>query len=162
MGTFYNEFYGICARNVLEKRNPLGAQVPRMTASRTQYARYNKLVYNFLHDIDTLRIHESSLHSSFHLSPLSPTHFNTLSNLRPFSLFSLHHRIILTKIQTHTVNTMPFIRRGVISLPFKHMSQMSPTIATHDFRPCHPKTAIRMSRYSTGYAIEICRPSAAG
>ena len=41
------------------------------------------------------------------------------------------------------------------------MAQMPTTITAHNLRPGHPEHVIHMPRHSTGYTVEICRPSAA-
>ena len=66
------------------------------------------------------------------------------------------------KLNTHTINAMPLIRRCIIPLALKYMSKMSPTICTHNLRPTHPKSAIFMSYNGTWYRVEKRRPAAAG
>ena len=71
-------------------------------------------------------------------------------------------RIILPKLNTNTIDTMPLIRGRIIPLPLEHMSQMATTITAHDLRPFHAERAVRMSRHCTWDAVEIRRPAAAG
>ena len=70
--------------------------------------------------------------------------------------------LLLSKLQTNAIHTMPLIRRRGISLALEHMPQMAPTFTAHDLRPRHPKRAIRMPRHSARNAVEIRRPPAAG
>jgi len=72
------------------------------------------------------------------------------------------HRIILIKLQTNTIDTMPLIRRRRISLPLKHMSQMPSTITAHNLDPLHAKRLIRVAGDSSRHGIEKSRPTAAG
>ena len=56
---------------------------------------------------------------------------------------------------------MSFVRRRSISFAFEDMPKMTTAFTAHDFRAAHAKSAISMPRDSTGYAIEVCRPTAA-
>jgi hypothetical protein len=68
--------------------------------------------------------------------------------------------VILTKLQTNPVNTMPLIRRRIVSLSLKHMPQMAPTVTAHDLRPLHAKGAVRMPRHGTRDAVKVRGPPA--
>ena len=57
---------------------------------------------------------------------------------------------------------MPLISRRRIPLSLKHMTQMPPTITTHNLRPLHPKRPIHMPRHSSGDSVKESRPSAPG
>lgn len=70
-------------------------------------------------------------------------------------------RIILGKLQADTIHTVPLVRRCRIALSFEDMAQVPTAIATHDFRPLHAESAVRVSRHRTWDGIKICRPAAA-
>jgi len=72
------------------------------------------------------------------------------------------NRIILIKLDTNTINTMPLIRRRRIPLPLNHMPQMPTAITTHNLRPLHPKRAVRVPGHGARHGVEEGRPAAAG
>ena len=95
-----------------------------------------------------------------HLSSLISHH------LLQQTLINLHHRLsslplvsILLKPQANTIHTMPLIRGRRIPLSLEHMSQMSPTVTAHDFRPFHSKRAIRMSCNRPRNRIKVRGPA---
>lgn len=57
---------------------------------------------------------------------------------------------------------MPLISWRWVSLSLKHMSQMSPTIRTHNLRPRHAKRPICVPRHRTRDTIKVCWPAAPG
>jgi hypothetical protein len=73
----------------------------------------------------------------------------------------LHLHFLLREIQTHTINTMPLIRRRLIPLPLKHMTQMPATIRTDYLRPRRAHRPIRAPLYGSRDAVEVRGPSAA-
>lgn len=81
-----------------------------------------------------LRLVSSSLH---HTTTVLYTE-NSLLTFHP-NPFSLPLAFILLKPQTNTIHTMSLISRSRISLSLEHMSQMSPTVATHNLRALHSK-----------------------
>ena len=56
---------------------------------------------------------------------------------------------------------MPLIRRRIISLPFKHMTQMAPAVRAHDLCPLHPQRTIRVASHGSRNVVEVRRPAAA-
>lgn len=79
-----------------------------------------------------------------------------------FLLIPLRARLVLTKLQTDAIHTMPLVRRRRVSFSLKHMAQMSSTVTTDNLNPLHAKRPIYMSRNRSGHRIEICRPATAG
>src|SRR5215469_4168746 len=82
--------------------------------------------------------------------------------LRAFLILLLRNLVLRTKLQTHTIDTMPLIRRCRVSLSLKHMPQMPSTICAHNLRPLHPKTLVRMSLHCSRNGVEKGRPPASG
>ena len=72
------------------------------------------------------------------------------------------HRVILVEVQAHTIHAVSLVRRGIVPLPLKNMSQMTTAVAAHDFCPAHSESAICMSCHGSRNAVEISRPSTAG
>ena len=66
------------------------------------------------------------------------------------------------KLQTDTIHAMPLIRRRRIPLPLENMSQVTSTVRTHNLRPLHAKSAIRMASHRPRDRIEVGGPSASG
>ena len=95
-------------------------------------------------------------------SSIIQLHHHYMKPVTPIPLnLTLFHRILLLKSQTDTIDTVPLIRRRGIPLSLKNMSQMPSALTTHDLRPRHPKSTIRMSRHSAGDSVKVGRPSAA-
>ena len=84
------------------------------------------------------------------VSPPSPLHLQ-------LALLT-HNRIILSKVDTHAIDTMPLISRRSISLSLEHMTQMTSTIRAYNLSPLHSKRLISMSRHSSWNSIEERRP----
>lgn len=78
-------------------------------------------------------------------------------SLRP----PLPHLLIL-KVQTNTINTMPLIRRRRVPLPLKHMPQVPAAVRARNLRPCHAEGAVGVADDSAGDGIEVGGPAAAG
>lgn len=104
---------------------------------------------------------------------LPPPIINLPSNLLPspaaFPLLNLtlrlpllHLDLLLHKTQTHTINTMPLIRRRLIPLPLKHMTQMAPTIRTYNLRPRRAHRPIHAPLHGPRDAVKVRGPAAAG
>lgn len=56
---------------------------------------------------------------------------------------------------------MSLIRRSTVSLSLKHMSQMPSTVRTHNLRPLHSESSIRVSRNGALYGIKVRGPATA-
>jgi hypothetical protein len=54
---------------------------------------------------------------------------------------------------------MSLVRRRIIPFPLEHMSQMPPTLGTHNLRPLHPKRAIGMALHRARHRVKKRRPS---
>lgn len=80
----------------------------------------------------------------------------------PLRLTLLLNRILVGELQTNTVDTMPLISRGRISLALEHMSQVSSTVAAHDLDSLHAKRTVDMSRHSAGHRVEESGPATPG
>lgn len=104
-------------------------------------------------------LHEPHLPTATPALPPTPATLNLIPP-RPHPATTL--LLLLPKAQTHTINTMPLIRRRRIPLALKNMSQMAPTITANNLRPRHPKPAVHMPRHRARDAVEIRRPAAAG
>ena len=96
----------------------------------------------------------------FLILPRFPSNTNLILFL--LLLLPINSLLLIMKLQTHTVNTMPLIRRRLIPLPLKHMPQMPPTIRADDFCSRHAETRIRMPRHSSRDGIEVSGPAAPG
>lgn len=70
--------------------------------------------------------------------------------------------ILRTKLQTNAINTMPLVRWRRVPFALEHMSQMAPTVRTHNLRPHHAEGLVLVARHGAGYCIEEGGPSAAG
>lgn len=57
---------------------------------------------------------------------------------------------------------MPLIRRRVKPFALEHMSQVSATVAAHDFGPDHAKRAVLVPCHGTWQAVKVGRPAAPG
>jgi hypothetical protein len=72
----------------------------------------------------------------------------------------LDHRIILVKLQTDAVDTMPLVGRRGVPFSLEDMTEVATTIAADDLCPGHAEGAVRVSSHGAGDAVEISRPSA--
>lgn len=128
------------------------------------YRKFMSMIYHYLPMPSVSHNHSRELTNRF-----SPSYSSSLSTALPISWFHFISSILrlrlltillLSKLQTDTVNTMPLIGRRIVSLSLEHMSQMSSTITAHNLRPLHAECAICVSRHRTWYCIKESRPSA--
>ena len=57
---------------------------------------------------------------------------------------------------------MPLIRRGIVSLALKHMTQMAATVPTHDLCSGHSKRVVGVALHGAWNTVKVRRPPAAG
>lgn len=78
-----------------------------------------------------------------------------------FLLLACRPALFIMKRQTDGIDTMPLIRRRVVTLTLEHMAQVPAAVATDDLRPLHAKRAVCVSGDGAGDAVEVGGPSAA-
>ena len=74
----------------------------------------------------------------------------------------IHHGVILIKLQTDAIHTVPLVRRRIIALSLEHMPQVPATVTAHDLRPCHAERRVRVPRHRARDRVEVRRPPTAG
>ena len=89
--------------------------------------------------------------------PIGLLHSFTLHLL----LFLLHHRIVLAKLQAHTIYAVSLIRRRWVALSLEYMPKMSTAVRAYDFCAGHAKAAVCVTRHSAGNVVKVGRPAAA-
>ena len=97
-----------------------------------------------------------------HPSSLSPQPTIQNSSTSPNVLSLGLGLVLLTEIQTDTVDTVPLVRRRRIAFPLENMSQVPATVRAHDLRPLHPERAVRVSRHRARDGVVERGPAAAG
>lgn len=76
-------------------------------------------------------------------------------------LLACRPALFIMKRQTDGIDTMPLIRRRVVTLTLEHMAQVPAAVSTDDLRPLHAERAVCMSGDGAGNAVEIGWPSTA-
>ena len=86
--------------------------------------------------------------------------YQTTPPIIPSTTTSIPISSLPLKPQTHTINTMPLIRRILVALPLKHMAQMPITPRAHNLSALAPHRAVHAPRHGARHGVEKRRPPA--
>lgn len=97
-----------------------------------------------------------------HAAHLEDAKLRLALRLRLRLILHLDGLILRREIQTDTIDTMAFVRRGGEALTLEDVAQMTATVRADDFNTRHPQAAVFVASHGPRDAVEVGGPSTAG